>query len=106
MIHRASPPLVDEWPTCLNRSMEETLLALDGEKMYVGSSHREQRAGRDCLYRHSIQGEGGLHAQHSRSEADIRHLQYWDACIEPGFHKRLGSAMEESGHKNQHGSFF
>lgn len=45
MIHGASPPLVDEWPTCLNRSMEETLLALDGEKMYVGSSHREQRAG-------------------------------------------------------------
>jgi len=100
MIHGASPPLADEWPTCLNRSMEETLLALDGEKMYVGSSHREQRAG--SPYRARAAG----HAQHSQSEADIRHFQYWDACIEPGFHERLSSAMEESGHKNQHGSFF
>ncbi|MDO4753842.1 MAG: DUF6176 family protein [Bacillota bacterium] len=73
---------VDEWLSFLNTHMEDTLLTLEGEKMYVESIHREVVETGEYLYWYSVQGEGGNSVQDSESEIDIKHLQYWDACID------------------------
>lgn len=101
-VKEGKPALADELLARLNRSKEEVLLTPDSEKRYVKSILCEQRADRDRLCRSSIQGGGGRNVQASQSKADLRHLKYRDACLEPGFHERLRtevhrlrSAMEE-----------
>ena len=48
---------VDEWMAFLNDHMEDTLLTLEGEKMFVESIHREVSNGAEFLYWYSVQGE-------------------------------------------------
>lgn len=50
---------VDEWMAFLNEHMEDTLLTLEGEKMYVETIFREVLDGREYLYWYSVQAEGG-----------------------------------------------
>ena len=50
---------VDEWMAFLNEHMEDTLLTLENEKMFVESIHREVVNGTEFLYWYSVQGEGG-----------------------------------------------
>lgn len=76
---------VDEWLDFLNRHMEDTLLTLENEKMYVESIHREVINGEEFLYWYSVQGDGGIDVTQSESEIDRIHLQYWDQCIDPAF---------------------
>ena len=49
---------VDAWLKFLNDNMEDVLVTLDGEKMYVETIFRELINGEEFLYWYSIQGEG------------------------------------------------
>lgn len=73
---------VDEWLSFLNDHMEDTLLTLEGEKMYVESIHRECTPEADYLYWYSVQGENGTDVRESDSYIDKKHLEYWDECID------------------------
>ena len=64
---------VDEWMAFLNDHMEDTLLTLENEKMFVESIHREVVNGTEFLYWYSVQGEGGTEVYDSESYIDIRH---------------------------------
>lgn len=77
--------VVDEWMKFLNDNMEDTLLTLEGEKMYVESIHRETLDGREYLYWYSVQGIGGILVSESESYIDKKHLEYWDSCIEDNY---------------------
>ena len=77
--------VVDEWMNFLNENMEEVLLTLDGEKMYVETIFRERDGDTEYLYWYSIQGEGGIEVENSESWIDTRHLEYWEECIDKDF---------------------
>ncbi|MDO5755291.1 MAG: DUF6176 family protein [Tissierellia bacterium] len=76
---------VDEWLRFLNEHMEDTLLTLEDEKMYVESIHREILHGREVLYWYSVQGNGGQKVEDSNHEIDRIHLAYWKECIDKGY---------------------
>lgn len=77
--------IVDEWMAFLNDHMEDVLLTLDGERMYVETIFREQLEGQEYLYWYSVQGEGGTEVEESDSWIDKQHLKYWLECIDPSF---------------------
>lgn len=80
---------VDEWLNFLNENMEDTLLTLEDEKMFVESIHRENIDGDDYLYWYSVQGEGGINVQDSKNYIDIKHLEYWNECIDKDYKMKL-----------------
>lgn len=77
--------VVDEWMAFLNDNMEDVLLTLDGEKMYVETIFREHLDGQEYLYWYSVQGEGGIDVEESESPIDKQHMKYWSECIDPSF---------------------
>lgn len=77
--------VVDQWMNFLNEHMEDTLLTLQGEKMYVETIFREVLDGQEYLYWYSIQAEGGIEVENSESYIDKKHLEYWEECIDPSF---------------------
>ena len=76
---------VDEWLTFLNEHMEDVLITLEGEKMYVETIFRETLNGEEYLYWYSVQGEGGQGVETSSHWIDKKHLEYWDECIDKTF---------------------
>lgn len=76
---------MDEWLKFLNDNMEEVLLTLEGEKMYVETIFREQWNGEEFLYWFSVQGEGGQQVEESNHWIDEKHLEYWAECIDDTF---------------------
>lgn len=98
---------VDEWMAFLNEHMEDTLLTLEGEKMYVETIFREVLDGREYLYWYSVQAEGRIEVEDSESYIDKKHLEYWEECIDPSYgmvglnpqvimiHKTIYETMEE-----------
>ena len=76
---------VDEWMKLLNEHMEEVLLTLEDEKMFVETIFREVKDGEEYLYWYSIQGEGGLEVTESEHAIDKLHLQYWEECIDTDY---------------------
>ena len=77
--------VVDEWMNFLNENMEEVLLTLDGEKMYVETIFRERDGDTEYLYWYSIQGENGIRVEESDYLIDKKHLEYWNECIDNGY---------------------
>ncbi|HEL1588675.1 DUF6176 family protein [Streptococcus suis] len=77
--------VVDQWMAFLNDHMEDTLLTLEGEKMYVETIFREVLDGREYLYWYSVQAEGGIEVDDSESYIDKKHLEYWEECIDPSY---------------------
>ncbi|HEL1602644.1 TPA: hypothetical protein TXL48_001519 [Streptococcus suis] len=77
--------VVDQWMAFLNEHMEDTLLTLEGEKMYVETIFREVSDGREYLYWYSVQAEGGNEVEDSESYIDKKHLEYWEECIDPSY---------------------
>ncbi|MGB4610147.1 MAG: DUF6176 family protein [Saccharofermentanales bacterium] len=77
--------IVDKWLSFLNENMEDVLLTLDGEKMYVETIFREKSEDADYLYWYSIQGEDGIRVDQSDSWIDKKHLEYWDECIDENY---------------------
>ena len=76
---------VDEWLAFLNEHLEDVLVTLEGEKMYVETIFREMLNGEEYLYWYSVQGEGGQDVETSSHWIDKKHLEYWDECIDEGF---------------------
>lgn len=77
--------VVDEWMRFLNEHMEDVLVTLEGEKMYVETIFREQLDGKEYLYWYSVQGEGGSEVEESDHWIDRKHMEYWEQCIEKSF---------------------
>lgn len=73
---------VNEWLAFLNEYMEEVLVTLEGEKMYVETIFREFINNEEYLYWYSVQGLGGIEVEESRHWIDKQHLEYWDECID------------------------
>lgn len=76
---------VDEWLAFLNDNMQDVLVTLEGEKMYVETIFRETLNGEEYLYWYSVQGEGGQEVEQSEHWIDKQHLAYWDECIDETF---------------------
>ena len=73
---------VDEWMAFLNDHMDDVLVTLEGEKMYVETIFREVLNGEEYLYWYSVQGTGGVEVEESDHWIDKKHLAYWDECID------------------------
>ena len=76
---------VDEWLKFLNANMQDVLVTLEGEKMYVETIFRERLEGEEYLYWYSIQGQGGQAVEESEHWIDKKHLEFWDECIDETF---------------------
>lgn len=76
---------VREWLDFLNNHMDDVLVTLEGEKMYVETIFHEQCNGEEFLYWYSVQGIGGIEVDHSTHWIDKKHLEYWDECIDESF---------------------
>lgn len=76
---------VDEWLKILNENMNDVLITLEGEKMYVETIFREHLNGDEYLYWYSVQGQGGQDVQESDHWIDKKHLEYWKECIDETF---------------------
>ena len=84
-VKRGKSKHVDEWMNFLNEHMDEVLLTLVDEKMYVETIFRETLNNDEYLYWYSVQGEGGLEVEESQHWIDRKHLEYWDECIDSTF---------------------
>ncbi|MFC7686384.1 DUF6176 family protein [Ureibacillus sp. GCM10028918] len=73
---------VNEWLAFLNEHMEDVLVTLEGEKMFVETIFREVLNGEEYLYWYSVQGTVGVAVEESEYWIDKRHLEYWDECID------------------------
>ena len=76
---------VDEWLKFLNANMQDVLVTLECEKMYVETIFRERLEGEEYLYWYSIQGQGGQAVEESEHWIDKKHLEFWDECIDETF---------------------
>lgn len=76
---------VDEWLKFLNENMNDVLLTLEDEKMYVETIFREQLNGNEYLYWFSVQGDAGQAVEQSDHWIDKKHLDYWNECIDKTF---------------------
>lgn len=84
-VKKGKSKVVDEWLAFLNEHMQETLLTLEAEKMYVETIFREELNGEEYLYWYSVQGEGGQIVEESENWIDKKHLEYWHECIDETF---------------------
>ena len=76
---------VNEWLAFLNENMEDVLVTLEGEKMYVETIFREMLNGEEYLYWYVVQGTGGIDVDDSEHWIDKKHIEYWDECIDKTF---------------------
>jgi hypothetical protein len=72
-VKKGKSKVVDEWLSFLNDNMNETLLTLEAEKMYVETIFREVLNGDEYLYWYSVQGVGGQEVEDSESFIDKKH---------------------------------
>lgn len=76
--------VVDEWIEYMRDNMDDVLLNLEGEKMYVETIFREVFMDVEYLYWYSIQSsEAG--EKIDDTSIDEKHLQYMDECIDKTF---------------------
>ena len=73
---------VNEWLAFLNEHIDDVLVTLEGEKMFVEIIFREVLNGEEFLYWYSVQGTGGVKVEASEHWIDKQHLEYWDECID------------------------
>ncbi|MCK1976434.1 DUF6176 family protein [Jeotgalicoccus huakuii] len=75
--------IVDEWIKYMQENMDDVLMNLEGEKMYVETIFREVFMDVEYLYWYSIQADDG--EKISDADIDEKHLEYMDACIDKTF---------------------
>lgn len=76
--------VVDEWIEYMRDNMDDVLLNLEGEKMYVETIFREVFMDVEYLYWYSIQSdESG--EKIDDTHLDEQHLKYMDECIDKTF---------------------
>ena len=76
--------LVDEWIEYMRDNMDDVLLNLEGEKMYVETIFREVFMDVEYLYWYSIQSDDGSETIDD-TPLDEKHLEYMEACIDKTF---------------------
>lgn len=77
---------VEEWLDFLNENMKSVLLTLVDEKMAAENIFKEvTEDGEIYLYWYSIQGEATVSVRDSKHEVDMKHLEYWDTCIDESY---------------------
>jgi len=81
-VKQGKTEIVNEWLGFLNEHMEDVLVTLEGEKMYVETIFREVLNGKEYLYWYSVQGTGGNEVNESEHWIDKKHLAYWNECID------------------------
>ena len=84
-VKKGKTRVVDEWLKFLNDNMEDVLVTLEGEKMYVETIFREVFQGEEYLYWYSVQGDGGIDVEQSTHWIDEQHLAYWEECIDKSY---------------------
>ncbi len=85
-VRKGKSDAVDRWMRFLNENMDDVLLTLDGEKMYIETIFREKCDDAEYLYWYSIQGDNGIKVEQSHSWIDKKHLEYWNECIDEDGH--------------------
>ncbi|ALS77321.1 hypothetical protein AUO94_01080 [Planococcus kocurii] len=73
---------VEQWMGFLEKQMDNVLLTLEDEKMFVETIFSETLDGNTYLYWYSVQGEGGAELENSSHEVDQKHMEYWNDCID------------------------
>ena len=73
---------VDEWLAMLNLHLDEAVKTLEREQMNLEVIFREIIDGVDHLRWFSVQGEQGEPCDTSPFAIDVRHLEYWEECID------------------------
>ena len=84
-VRKGKSERVDEWLEFLNENMNDVLITLEAEKMYVETILREHLDGEEYLYWYSVQGDGGQEVEASDHWIDKKHLEFWNECIDPDF---------------------
>jgi|SRR5699024_3132570 len=84
-VKQGKKELVTEWLKFLNDNIDDVLVTLEGEKMYVETIFREELEGYEYLYWYSVQGENGIEVEESDHWIDIKHLEYWNECIDENY---------------------
>lgn len=62
-VKQGKKELVTEWLKFLNDNIDDVLVTLEGEKMYVETIFREELEGYEYLYWYSVQGENGIEVE-------------------------------------------
>ncbi|WP_020006367.1 DUF6176 family protein [Salinicoccus albus] len=76
---------VDEWITYMQEHMDDVLMTLEGEKMFVETIFREQVGKHEYLYWYSVQDESGHELDDDDTPMDSKHVRYWEECIDKTF---------------------
>lgn len=87
---------VDEWLELLNRRMNEVLLTLKDEKMYVETIFREKTNEGEFLYWYSVQREGGAHVTQSKHEIDRLHIDFSKECLDLDYKPQIADIVQRA----------
>lgn len=98
---------VDAWIEYMHENMDDVLMNLEGEKMYVESIFREKFNNVEYLYWYSVQEDQTRGTDEvTNQNIDEKHLEFFDECIDKTFRpedmtatcvmipSRIRSAME------------
>jgi len=81
-VKKGKEELTDQWMEFLNKHMNDALLTLDGEKMFVETIMRDSMGDYEYLYWYSIQADDGDSNSETEKCIDTKHLEYFDKCID------------------------
>lgn len=77
---------VDEWINYIHENMDDVLLTLEGERMYVETIFREAFNNVEYLYWYSVQDERAADDDGpSAPKIDEKHIEFFDECIDKTF---------------------
>lgn len=74
---------VDEWIKYMHENMDDILLNLEGEKMYVETIFREAFNDVEYLYWYSVQDDNPSDSEDIN--IDEKHLKFFEECIDKRF---------------------
>ena len=76
---------VDEWFEYMHNHMDDVLMNLEGEKMFVETIFREAFNDVEYLYWYSVQDVETTEQEVNADELDQKHIEYWEQCIDKTF---------------------
>lgn len=75
--------VVDDWIKYMHENMNDVLINLEGEKMYVETIFREAFNNVEYLYWYSVQDDNT--SDEASSTLDRKHLEFFEECIDKTF---------------------
>ncbi|WP_342387327.1 DUF6176 family protein [Salinicoccus bachuensis] len=103
---------VEEWMAYIEENMDDALLTLEGEKMYVETIFREQNGEHEYLYWYSVQEDDPEDEEDFNINQKL--VDFFDECIDKTFQpldldasvvmmpKRIRNAMFTGGQADTH----